>query len=108
MRPNYKKIYHDLLKDKHPEKLQDPKVLHLLDNLKTVEDVLKINALVSDSSGKTSKKNQRLKNYDKKTVLKILQYQKKNDLSANFISKKYKMSRTTVAVWWKLFGNEVA
>ncbi|ALR29416.1 MULTISPECIES: hypothetical protein [Chryseobacterium] len=107
MRPNYKRIYHDILKDQHPEKLKDAKVLYLLDNLKTMEDILRINALVCDSSGKSSKNNQRLKNYDKKTVLKILQYQKKHDLSANFISKKYKMSRTTIAKWWKLFGNEV-
>lgn len=77
MRPNYKKIYYDLLKEKQPEKLGDPKILHLLNNLNTMEDVLKINALVSDSSKKNLKKNQQLKNYDKKTVLRLLHYQKK-------------------------------
>jgi response regulator of citrate/malate metabolism len=73
----------------------------------TTADILKINALVSDSSGKNSKNNQQLKNYDKKTMLKILQYQKKHNLSTNFMSKKYEMSRTTIAKWWKLFGDEV-
>jgi hypothetical protein len=107
MRPNYKKIYYDLLKEKQPEKLGDPKILHLLNNLNTMEDVLKINALVSDSSKKNLKKNQQLKNYDKKTVLRLLHYQKKHNLSDNFMSKKLKMSRTTIAKWRKIFGHEV-
>lgn len=36
---------------------------------------------------RTWKKNQQLKNYDKKTVLRLLHYQKKHNLSANFMSK---------------------
>ncbi|MCS3869332.1 hypothetical protein J3D55_002248 [Chryseobacterium ginsenosidimutans] len=107
MRPNYKRIYHDILKEKYPEKLEDAKVLYLLDNLKTVDDILKINALVSDSSRKSSTNNQKLKNYDKQTVLKLLQYQRKHQLSTNFMSKKYNMSRNTISKWWKLFGDEV-
>jgi hypothetical protein len=107
LRPNYKRIYHDILKEKYPEKLQDAKVLYLLDNLKTVDDILKINALVSDSSRKSSTNNQKLKNYDKQTVLKLLQYQKKHQLSTKFMSKKYNMSRNTISKWWKLFGDEV-
>jgi response regulator of citrate/malate metabolism len=96
-----------MLKEKQPEKLHDSKILHLLNNLNTMEDVLKINEVVSDSSNKNSKNNQQLKNYDKKTVLRLLQYQNKHNLSASFMSKKYKMSRTTIAKWWKMFGNEV-
>jgi len=107
MRPNYKRIYYDVLKEEQPEKLQDAKILHLLNHLETMDDILKINALVFDSSGKNSRNNQKLKNYDKKTVLKMLQYQKKHGLSTNFMSKKYNMSRTTIAKWWKLFGKEV-
>ncbi|MEN4759150.1 hypothetical protein ABEG63_02315 [Chryseobacterium sp. C39-AII1] len=70
-------------------------------------DVLKINALVAESSTKSLKNNQRLKNYDKETVLRLLKYQKTHNLSANFMSKTHNISRTTIAKWWKLFGHQV-
>ena len=41
MRPNYKKIYQDMLKMEYPEKLKDPKIKELLEKLNTSEDVLK-------------------------------------------------------------------
>lgn len=43
MRPNYKKIYQDMLKMEYPEKLKDPKIKELLEKLNTSEDVLKFN-----------------------------------------------------------------
>ncbi|MEN4761604.1 helix-turn-helix domain-containing protein [Chryseobacterium sp. C39-AII1] len=107
MTPNYKKIYYDIFKEKYPEQLDDPQILYLLDNINTIEDVLKVNALISESSRESEKNNQRLKNYDKATVLKLLQYQKKHNLSTNFMSKKHKMSRTTIMKWWKIFGEEI-
>ena len=106
MRPNYTKIYRDMLKERNPEKLEDPKVQRLIKNLKTTEDILKFNDLVFESSKESLRNNQKLKTYDKKTMLKLLQYQEKHGLSTIYMSKKYKISRTTIAKWKKTFEEE--
>ncbi|GAA5095348.1 hypothetical protein GCM10023210_27990 [Chryseobacterium ginsengisoli] len=106
MRPNYTRIYQDMLKEKDPEKLEDPKIQHLLKNLKTTEDILNFNELVFKSSKESLRNNQKLKTYDKKTMIKLLQYQQKHGLSTNYMSKKYKISRTTIAKWKRTFEEE--
>ncbi|WP_333597482.1 helix-turn-helix domain-containing protein [Chryseobacterium flavum] len=103
MRPNYKRIYHDMLRLEYPEKLQDPKVRELLEKLNTSEDVLKFN----EKLFKQSKENQKLRTYDKKTMLKLLQYQKKHGYSTSYMSRKYKISRTTLAKWKVMFEDEL-
>ena len=103
MRPNYKRIYHDMLRLEYPEKLQDPKVRELLEKLNTSEDVLKFN----EKLFKQSKENQKLRIYDKKTMLKLLQYQKKHGYSTSYMSRKYKISRTTLAKWKVMFEDEL-
>lgn len=103
MRPNYKKIYHDMLKLEHPEKLQDPKIKELLEKLNTSEDVLKFNEKLFQQS----RENQKLKTYDKKTMLKLLQYQKKHGHSTSYMSKKYKISRTTLSKWRMMFEEDL-
>jgi hypothetical protein len=60
MRPNYTKIYQDMLKEKDPDKLNDPKVQRLIKNLKTTEDVLNFNELVFKQSKESLEKNQKL------------------------------------------------
>jgi hypothetical protein len=103
MRPNYKKIYQDMLKLEHPEKLKDPKIKELLEKLHTSEDVLNFN----DKLFKQSRENQKLKTYDKKTMLKLLQYQKKHGHSTSYMSRKYKISRTTLSKWKLMFEGEL-
>lgn len=103
MRPNYKKIYQDMLKLEYPEKLKDPKIKELLDKLHTTEDVLKFN----DKLFKQSSENQKLKTYDKKTMMKLLQYQKKHGHSTSYMSRKYKISRTTLSKWKLMFEGEL-
>ncbi|PKF73591.1 hypothetical protein CW752_13550 [Chryseobacterium sp. PMSZPI] len=103
MRPNYKKIYLDMLRMEHPEKLKDPKIKEFLEKLHTSEDVLKFN----EKLFKQSKENQKLKTYDKKTMLKLLEYQKKHGHSTSYMSRKYKISRTTLAKWKSIFEEEL-
>ncbi|WP_294246180.1 helix-turn-helix domain-containing protein [uncultured Chryseobacterium sp.] len=95
-----------MITEHDPEKLEDPKIQRLLKNLKTTEDVLKLNELVFKSSKESLRNNQKLKTYDKKTMLKLLQYQQKHGLSTNYMSKKYRISRTTIAKWKKTFEEE--
>ncbi|MDV7698993.1 helix-turn-helix domain-containing protein [Chryseobacterium soli] len=107
MRPNYTKIYEDMLKQDYPDKLKDPKILTLLKKLNTTEDVLKFNDKLFEQSRESQQNNQKLKTYDKKTMLKLLQYQKKHEFSTSYMSRKYKISRTTLAKWKKMFEEEI-
>lgn len=107
MRPNYSKIYQDILKEQYPEKLQDPKIQQLLKNLTTTEAVLSFNDKIFKQSKESLKNNQKLKTYDKKTTLKLLLYQKKHGFSTSYMSRKYKISRTTFSKWKKLFEEEL-
>ncbi|WP_238555452.1 helix-turn-helix domain-containing protein [Chryseobacterium sp. P1-3] len=92
-----------MLRLEYPEKLKDPKIRELLERLHTSEDVLKFN----EKLFKQSKENQKLKTYDKKTMLKLLQYQKKHGYSTSYMSKKYKISRTTLSKWKSMFEDEL-
>lgn len=107
MRPNYKKIYQDMLKMDYPDKLKDPKIKELLGKLDTSEDVLKFNDRLFKPSREGQRNNQKLKTYDKKTMLKLLEYQKKHGHSTSYMSKKYKISRTTLSKWKLMFEEEL-
>lgn len=107
MRPNYTKIYEDMLKQDYPDKLKDPKIVTLLKKLNTTEDVLKFNDKLFEQSRESQQNNQKLKTYDKKTMIKLLQYQKKHEFSTSYMSRKYKISRTTLAKWKKMFEEEI-
>ncbi|MCW3159994.1 helix-turn-helix domain-containing protein [Chryseobacterium oryctis] len=106
MRPNYNKIYQDMLRLEHPDKLKDPKILKMLKKLDTTEEVLKFNDKIFKRSKESERNNQKLKTYDKKTMLKLLEYQQKHGFSTSYMSKKYKISRTTIAKWKKTFEDE--
>jgi len=107
MKPNYTQIYHDLLLKENPEKLKDLKVKKLLQNLNTSDEVIKFNEKFFKQSKESLENNQKLRTYDKETMLKILMYQKKHGFSSNYISKKYKISRTTIAKWKKICEEDI-
>ena len=96
-----------MLRLEHPDKLEEPKIRELLKRLNTSDDVLKFNERLFEQSKESSKNNQKLKTYDKKTMLKLLQYQRKHGFSTSYMSKKYKISRTTIAKWKKNFEEEL-
>lgn len=96
-----------MLKTEYPEKLEDPKIQKLLNGLKTTEEILNLNDLIFEQSKESLRNNQQLKTYDKKTILKLLQYQKKHDFSTSYMSRHYKISRTTIAKWRKMFESEL-
>lgn len=107
MKPNYSKIYHDLLLAEHPEKLKDAKINELLKNLNTSDEVIRFNERLFEQSKESVENNQKLRTYDKETMLKILMYQKQHGFSSNYISKKYKISRTTIAKWKKICEDNI-
>ncbi|MFP3833509.1 helix-turn-helix domain-containing protein [Chryseobacterium sp. SIMBA_028] len=96
-----------MLKLEYPDKLKDPKIKELLGKLDTTEDVLKFNERLFRPSREGQKNNQKLKTYDKKTMLKLLQYKKKHGHSTSYMSKKYKISRTTLTKWKLMFDEDL-
>jgi len=99
-KPNYNRIYIDLLEAKFPEKLKYFK--SILDRKKqlSVLDVIKLN---EDLFGVSCKERQKYRSYDKPTVLEILDYQKKNRLNDTQLATHFRLSRNTVATWKKKF-----
>ncbi|WP_128330398.1 helix-turn-helix domain-containing protein [Apibacter sp. HY039] len=103
-KPNYKKIFIDIIKKKCPEKLTDSTVLNRLNNLNTSLDIIEFNEyLFPVANVKSIKSNQRLKSFDDKSIMKILIYQKQNELSNSELANKFKLSRNSIQKWKKIF-----
>ncbi|MCJ7934259.1 MAG: helix-turn-helix domain-containing protein [Chryseobacterium sp.] len=104
MGPDYQQIYTDILQEKYPEKLLDPAVKHKLEKLYSAVDILNFNRQIFGKPEYAVEfNNQRLRSYDKKSVLKILTYQKKNSLTNVQVSNHFKISRNTIAKWKLIF-----
>lgn len=99
LKPDYKKIYEDILRLKHPEKLRYCQ--SILSKLKiTSKDVVKINDIIFPKSDKiTISQNQKHRSYDKSAILEILNYQKKHKLNNTQVANHFKISRNTIAKW---------
>lgn len=101
--PDYKRIYTDMLETKYPEKRAVCNSI-LNQNELCFMDVLRLNELIFDKKSKESKEiDQRYRSYNKRTILKILRYQKDNGLSNTQTANYFKMSRNTISSWKKLF-----
>lgn len=97
-KPNYQKIYRDIIKKKFPEKIQQTK--KLLKKDMDVLDVIKISEILNTEK---LAQNQKHKSYDLDSILKILNTQKKNNYTNTTIAEKFKISRNTVAKWRKIY-----
>ena len=104
IKPNYKKIYTDILSQKYPEKKD--KCISLLEkqNLSAL-DIINLNEQIfgAGTSKTHNNSNQRHRSYSKADILKILDYQKKHKLNNSQLALHFKLSRNTVAKWKKMF-----
>jgi len=106
--PNYTKIYRDLIIDKFPDKLESNEMKIFFSKTEHSNlDIIHINDFIYNHTSTNHSENQRLRSYDKKSIMKILKYQKANHLSNSYISLHYKLSRNTVAQWKKWFSKEI-
>ncbi|WP_265428452.1 helix-turn-helix domain-containing protein [Chryseobacterium sp. YIM B08800] len=99
IKPDYQKIYMDLLKMKFPEKEKECLPLLQKKNFSQL-DVIKLERILFNEQ---SLNNGIHRSYDKSTIFKILDYQKKNNLNNSELAKHYGLSRNTVAKWKKYF-----
>ncbi|MBL1221540.1 helix-turn-helix domain-containing protein [Chryseobacterium sp. L7] len=98
-RPDYKKIYADLLNLKFPEKIPSCQSFLAKKEL-SVQDVIHINTIIFP---KKTAKNQQHRSYDRRSILEMLDFQKKNRLNNTQLAIHFRLSRNTVAKWKKLF-----
>lgn len=101
--PDYKKIYDDMIALKYPEKRDMCENILKKEALSTLDIITLNNFLTKDSTEANNSENQKLKSYDKATIFKILDYQKKHRLNNAELAKHFNMSRNTVAHWKKLY-----
>lgn len=101
--PNYKRIYEDLLDKKYPHKKEACKAVLAKEKLSSM-DVFLLNNLIFDKEIRDEhESDQKYRSYDKTSILKILQYQKKNKLNNTQLADHFGLSRNTVAKWKKMF-----
>lgn len=105
-RPNYKKIYLDLVRKKFPEKEA------LLDSFLEKEsisrlDVIEINDKIFNKPH-NQEVNQRLRSYTESDIKSILTFQKDYDLKNVELAHHFNLSRNTVTKWKRIFGKEIS
>lgn len=101
--PNYKKIYEDILKLKHPEKTKDCKSILAKPKL-SANDIMKMNHIIFSKGGKiTISLDQKHRSYDKSAILEILDYQKKHRLNNSELAHHFKLSRNSITRWKRIF-----
>ena len=102
LRPNYKKIYWDLIIRKLPERLGEFENYFTKKQF-SVLDIIKINNKLFASSDRATKEfNGRHLSYDKSTIKEILEYQEKNGLNNSQMEREFNISRNTIAKWKKM------
>lgn len=105
MIPDYKKIYEDIIAQKHPEKAKSCNAILKKERL-TMLDVIALNNIIFETADQdTIIFNQKHRSYNEQTIMDILDYQRKNNLTNSELALKYKLSRNTVGKWKKRFLN---
>lgn len=101
-RPNYKKIYKDMITKKYPER--ESVCRSILEKKKfSILDVLAIEKLIFGKQKEKDSFNQNHRFYDRETIKEILEYQQKKNLNNSQLALHFKLSRNTVANWKKKF-----
>ena len=108
LKPDYKRIYIDIITKKYPHKMEECGRLLCKEEL-SVLDILELNKKIF---GNTLKKNQvvnqKFKSYKESDILDILDYQKKNNLNNVQVSNYFKISRNTIAKWKRIYIEDVS
>lgn len=100
--PDYRRIYSDMITMKYPEKLKDCFSILEKDKLTTL-DIIEINQLIFGKHDTNNKFNQQHKSYKKSDILKILEYQKKNNYNNSQVANHFKLSRNSIIKWKKKY-----
>ena len=101
--PDYKRIYSDIIKIKHPGKKDVCKAI-LAKNKLSALDIIELNRRIFGTNNRSSRIiSQKHRSYNKLDILEILNYQQKNFLNDSELAVHFQLSRNTIAKWKKLF-----
>ncbi|REC78109.1 helix-turn-helix domain-containing protein [Chryseobacterium elymi] len=102
-KPDYNRIYQDILDSKYPHKKEECRTLLEKKELSLL-DIIQLNDTIFGTKNmETEAFNQQHRSYDRQTIFEILDYQKKNKLSNSQLARHFKLSRNTVAKWKKMY-----
>lgn len=90
---------------KYPDKIEECSNILNKESM-SILDVIKLNRLLFETDNEIA--NQKLKSYDKRTVLEILNYQKKNKMNNIQTAVHFNLSRNTITRWKKSFCKGVS
>lgn len=100
--PNYKLIYSDIITKKYPQKKEDCQSILTKNQLSSL-DILRLDSIIFDKRDKeTNIFNQKVRSYDQSTMIEILDFQIKNQLSNSQTANYFKMSRNTITKWKRI------
>lgn len=98
-KPNYTKIYQQIIEKNFPEKIEQTK--HLLKENMNVLDVIKLSNTISP---KSKAENQKHKSYDLDFIKTVLANQLKNKYTNQETAEKFNLSRNTITRWKKAYS----
>ncbi|MCY1662503.1 helix-turn-helix domain-containing protein [Chryseobacterium sp. SL1] len=102
LKPNYKLIFSDILDKKYPEKRKDCSEILNKKSLTTF-DIIHLNHIIFGKNEQNKDFNQKHRSYKKSDIMKIVEHQKKYNMSNIETSLKFKISRNTIYKWKKLY-----
>lgn len=103
MKPDYKLIYSDIIKNKYPDKKRESNYILKITRWSAL-DIIKINNMIFGGQDYALKQNNnKHRSYSKSDILEILQYQKKHKLSNSKLASHFNLSRNSIAKWKKTF-----
>ncbi len=102
-KPDYKRIYQDLICMKFPEKFSDCEKILCKKEFSALDVINLNNRLFGDSVKEIENFNMKHRSYTKSDVLKILNHQKMYKLNDSQLAIYFKLSRNTVSKWKKKF-----
>lgn len=101
--PDYKRIYHDILSDKYPERIDEFKNIFEKATL-SVLDIVELNQKIFGKVDRSTEVfNQRHRSYGTNDIFEILEYQKENNMNNLQLANHFKLSRNTITKWKKMF-----
>lgn len=98
MRPDYRRIYMDMLDWKYPDKKEICSEILKKRNLEAL-DVITLNKMIFGFT-ESSRKH---KSYDKGSIIEVLSYQKNNLCSNRELSLIFNISMNTITKWKRIY-----
>lgn len=100
-RPNYHKIYEDMIELKYPDKKEAAKKILLKKNLVT-KDLDLLNEIIFGFPNRAKQiTNSKHRSYTRNEIVDILKFQNESGMNNSQIAKYFKISRNTIIHWRK-------